>query len=96
MPERTFYRVRVWCWPRVPAEAIAWTVGTRGTLHLSQAPRSAGPTTREGRDAHGRLGRDQFLTAICPAECGHGWAASISWLTAMHEAMHELVSGHRG
>ena len=31
MPERTLRGVRVWCWPRVPTEAMGWTVGTRGT-----------------------------------------------------------------
>ena len=30
-------------WPRVPTAAIGWTVGTRGTLQLSQVPRSADP-----------------------------------------------------
>src|SRR5215211_9150546 len=73
MPERTLRGVRVWCWPRVPIEAMGWTVGTRGILQLSQAPRSADPRPEKAVTSPGWLGTDSFGDSA--AQAGYkGWA----------------------
>jgi hypothetical protein len=71
MPERTFCGVRVWCWPRVPTEAMGWTVGTRGTRH-----------PEPGLTPSGRPGTDSFRNGDPAALAGYkSQAATIPWST---------------
>jgi hypothetical protein len=58
--ERTLCGVRVWCWPRVPTEAMGWTVGTRGTSTPSQGSRAADPRPSKALAPPGRLGTDSL------------------------------------
>jgi hypothetical protein len=78
MPEHTLCGVRVWRWLRVSTKAIAWTIGTRGTRHLSQGPRSADPRPEPGLTPPGGPGTDSFRNGDPAAPVGYkGWLASL-------------------
>ena len=85
MPERTFHRVRVWCLPRVPTEAMGWTVGTPGHPPPEPGSRSCRPKDpKEALRPHGTPETGSSETAaLCPSQMPDtARPVSTLWLTA--------------
>ena len=94
VPEHTLRGVRVWCLPRVPTEAMAWTVGTRAPsiwTMIQELPTKirSEALTLDWQAREVLYPKRRSCPSRRPGKAGPG---SIPWLTAAAQ----VGSGRRG
>jgi hypothetical protein len=95
VPERTLGGVRVWCWLRVPTEAMGWTVGTWGTLHRAWSRICRLETWSRALTPVWQAREVLLKTAVLllkPDARDKAGPANIPWLAGVQQ----VVSGGRG